>query len=854
MAPTLWEAAQGVTLRQAIPVGDPQGERMWGVAGTGTAPNLSTERLKITLWGPPEQLTLSLGKTDVWDRRVVEQPVLTLAHIRETYAVGSTPGSDHYSAWAAYDFPCPKPVGQVILGCADLRGAGQPTAVVHCDDGAARVEVRHGAAQATLTYLPMMTRNLMAVRAEYEGLSNAVSVRLYRHRDVCTPGLRHAGGNAFAPKPSPKHDYAADGAFGLVPPPTSGVEGRLFWIRQVLPAEKTFPAGFEYVLAGVVVGAEAALENVDGETGLGAVPRLTPEQQALYDSRGTYWGSLPNYDEIRAAPGSAATATMAAQSSPRFTVLVAVVTSAEAADPLAAACGMLAAAEEAGFEGLRAENAAWRQRFYERRERGRIFRGSAEFTRAQVPDVFYSWRSQHHSSGCLSDPKRYEADTTYAWLESDWANWHGIPCYNELFFTHAHVRNRSDRLSYYYNLLDVWWPAFQRNARETFGLPGAAVLHGYQPPVKPDRYCHTHSVWEFCMEIPAQVLKLLWDCCDYGGDDEMLRTAVYPKMRDVAEFYRHYVTLGEDGFWHVIPTVVAEYYQWRDSPNMMRTRDTTSALCMFKWQLETTAAAAERLGVDAPLRERWLEVAANLAPYPLFETPEGPVFSDIPAAPAGEGGKSPVDIANYNFYPGYYPCILADEVNLDSPPEQIEMMLRTARLVRGWLREVPPLLLGAVRVGESLSAWEGFGNWDGSGKRVGVSAWTSLKEWLGMESEQDVFAESLLNSRGGRIHLFPGVKPDETIAFREFQARGGFAVSAECVRGKVTFVELRARRDETCRLMNPWPGVAVKVRAAPGGEFVAHQVDEQRGECIVFPARAGQAYSVAPGPHSGARA
>jgi len=40
--------------------------------------------MKISLWGPPGRLTLSLGKTDVWDRRRYEwEKPLTLAEIRE---------------------------------------------------------------------------------------------------------------------------------------------------------------------------------------------------------------------------------------------------------------------------------------------------------------------------------------------------------------------------------------------------------------------------------------------------------------------------------------------------------------------------------------------------------------------------------------------------------------------------------------------------------------------------------------------------------------------------------------------------------------------------------------------------
>jgi len=64
--------------------------------------------------------------------------------------------------------------------------------------------------------------------------------------------------------------------------------------------------------------------------------------------------------------------------------------------------------------------------------------------------------------------------------------------------------------------------------------------------------------------------------------------------------------------------------------------------------------------------------------------------------------------------------------------------------------------------------------------------------------------ERLLNSRSGRIHFFPCVPAWSTVAFGGFQARGGFLVSAEMVKGKVTFVRITARRDGLCRFKNPW--------------------------------------------------
>jgi hypothetical protein len=160
---------------------------------------------------------------------------------------------------------------------------------------------------------------------------------------------------------------------------------------------------------------------------------------------------------------------------------------------------------------------------------------------------------------------------------------------------------------------------------------------------------------------------------------------------------------------------------------------------------------------------------------------------------------------DHNFFAGVTPALLADEINLDSPAAEREMMLRTARLVKGWVNSQVAVVLGAE-------------------KGTGV--------------------EQLINSRSGRIHLFPAIPPKGTVGFRDLQARGGFEVSAACVEGRVTYVRLHARRTGECRLMNPWPGQAVRVVDERTTQRIRHQADHSHGDCIVFEARAGGEYLV----------
>jgi hypothetical protein len=233
---------------------------------------------------------------------------------------------------------------------------------------------------------------------------------------------------------------------------------------------------------------------------------------------------------------------------------------------------------------------------------------------------------------------------------------------------------------------------------------------------------------------------------------------------------------------------------------------------MIRWALTKAAEAAELLGVDADLRGHWREVGARIAPYATWKTLEGLEY-------AGQPGLEPARLPDDHFgEPSMYPALLADEINLDSPKEQKEMMLRTVHALRTAGTAAETALLLGVQKDPAISGFSLTGG------------------------EDD--AEAMLNSRGGRIHLFPVTPAADAVAFRNFQARGGFLVSACKNADGVYHVEIEARRDRPCRLMNPWPGKTVTVRETGKAQPVPIQLDTSNGECIAFPALSGHKYLV----------
>ena len=100
--------------------------------------------------------------------------------------------------------------------------------------------------------------------------------------------------------------------------------------------------------------------------------------------------------------------------------------------------------------------------------------------------------------------------------------------------------------------------------------------------------------------------------------------------------------------------------------------------------------------------------------------------------------------------------------------------------------------------------------------------------------------EMLMQDAGGVIRLFPALPRGRNAAFRTLRAPGGILVSAAREGGQVRGVELDAECATEVRLVNPWPGAAVRVSGAGRGARVL------KGAILAWPARRGGRYRVTP--------
>ena len=714
---------------------------------------LENDVLGVRIWGPPTSPTLSLGAADIWDRRwfAERQPLITLDEIRKHAMAGSlgevaaSPNRTAYRLYNEYDFPCPKPGAQLVL----RTPFGEQAAVVQDDTGVTLTVSGGGKRLAARVWVALDAR-LVAVDCETTGLSpEDFSVRVYRHQDTIAPG---------EPVCPTIGDHITRDDFDSLPAPEPVAREGWWGVRQRFHPEQTFPAGFEVVAAATLIGASAHAET---DVGPGLGTPLWAGKEGRLDH-----GTVKRYTPINEASGAAATARL--ESVPKkLTFLATVATSHDGADALGAAEATLQGAVEAGIECLAARQAeALKAAQRPLRPSARV----GEDTVLTSPTVVLPLLRR--PLGYYGDvPLCSVASTKHAFQDS--AIWHADFHLNEIRAEGPLTLGRFEDVALFADLIRTLLPQAEENARDAYGLPGAMypLVHF---PLRCRGIAHTNLTWELDIGLNGLVAKPLWLLYRHTGDADYLREAAYPVLRSCSRFCLEYLSEGEDGRLHIVPTVSPEH--WGITAGFERNRDCTSALTLTKYLFRAAAAAARDLDVDASEAGDWIAAAERLVDYPTHETADGPIWTDVEGAP-------PIE---YNIPVPLTPVFWGDDVGLDGPPDVLEMARRTLEHIDVWVPH-RGYLDSCIR------------------PRLGVCA-----------TDARIGPENLLLSYQS-LRLFPAVPDGVPVSMENLCAEGGFRVSAERTpEGEVRNVRILSTRGGTLRLTHPVTGDAVTYETKAG--------------------------------------
>ncbi|WP_405109152.1 glycoside hydrolase N-terminal domain-containing protein [Paenibacillus sp. FSL K6-1217] len=408
------------------------------------------------------------------------------------------------------------------------------------------------------------------------------------------------------------------------------------------------------------------------------------------------------------------------------------------------------------------------------------------------------------------------------------AEWHGDYHMNyntQQPFWVTFSSNHLEKHLPYADMVDHVLPVSRKWARDYYGLPGAYFPHSAYPvDMQMMPYPVPHWGWEIC-ETPWTVQSLWWHYL-YSMDKEFLRSRAFTPMKEAVLFMTAYMKRpgansrpGDDGSYHIYPTVVPELYEL--TPGFARNSDCLLDLTLTKFIFRAFLSACAVLGEDeaeADLLADVQDILNHFPAYPSAESAGGRVFLSV----AGEDPETvynvPVPLAT--VFPG-------EEHGLHSPPAEYEIAVNTYRnhLNEGGNELVFQPLAGA-RLGildlerfkrqirycllpngtctdKVLMSGGRYSDTDDFNymSRMGI--------WFENFALPAVINECLLQSYNGAVRLFPNWPSHQQAEFRTLRAVGGFLVSAAIEAGEVQWIEITSEAGGPLSFYIPWEAGAV---------------------------------------------
>jgi hypothetical protein len=318
----------------------------------------------------------------------------------------------------------------------------------------------------------------------------------------------------------------------------------------------------------------------------------------------------------------------------------------------------------------------------------------------------------------------------------------------------------------------------------------------------------------------------------YTSPDPAYAASIYPTLKGLATFWQNYLMLDGSGRYVIVNDAQHEGNASPQTNGVM-------SLGFVRFLLQGTVDVAAALEMDAPARATWQDRLAKLSPFPTFMRNGQTVFRYTEVGLDWNNGNA---IGIQHIYP-------ASQIGLDSDAT----LLATAR-----------------NMVTQMGRWS-----DGNGSvtfypaaaRVGhdpVDILTHLDSWIqgnsypnlhihtgggGIENVNTVpstVAEMLLQSFQGKLRVFADWPATADARFGNLRAWGGFLVSSRRTAGSVLYVTVASEFGKPAVLVNPWPGMTVRLYrdgadagTASGAEL---QLPTKRGEVLAL-APDGKSYA-----------
>ena len=481
---------------------------------------------------------------------------------------------------------------------------------------------------------------------------------------------------------------------------------------------------------------------------------------------------------------------------------VAVVTAAEAADPLAAALKLARASLALPESDLVKAHQAYWASFWDR-----------FFVDAGHPYLTALYHVALYELGITSRgsrPVKFNGALNL-WNEH-YREW-GSPfwCHNQSeVYLPVYAANHAELADNFHDWIVRVHPEARKAARKFFQVQGAyypeTMAYDFHVP-DPDTPS-TPSGIGWILSSGVRYALLLWNRYQYTLDESFLKEKAYPVIRDCADFYANFGKPGGDGLYHVEPAM-----SWEEPP---LGRDSHADCAAWRAIFPIAIEVAAKLGVDDDRIAVWEDRLAKAPPYPVEDGCFSVVTRDDGTPEPTDhfqwqlpnlSGVFPYGVIGIESDPGLKSIALNTferyRYNADAGHEFLPVVAARLGLAQGWRSAMFNFIQFFQVYDQGL-----FHYYNIHGSRTRESGNTAeLHPYLESSGIMATAVnEMLLQSHGGTIRVFPALPPHWPARFI-LRAAGSFLVASEH-RGPegIAYIAVLAVGGpaRACRVAIPW--------------------------------------------------
>jgi hypothetical protein len=392
-------------------------------------------------------------------------------------------------------------------------------------------------------------------------------------------------------------------------------------------------------------------------------------------------------------------------------------------------------------------------------------------------------------------------------------------------------------------------PAHRQLAQELFGKQGLQIEETMNIAGPGDKRGNPYTM--LYLSTGLECALQLYHQAVFARDDRLLREEVLPLMKEAADFYMDYATLGADGRFHIAPEDARETY-WR-------VQDSITSICALREAIPALLRESERLGMFAEMPAKWRSWLERLAPLP--ERPDAQAYAPCvipPQIPASDNATVnrlyPPDKTSTAITKRFngenveldvlYPFGLAGIGSPNRAKAERTYRERTFQGSYGW--DWSPVCAARLGLGEEAARlqaehcrntqhWpQGF--WDSPAGPYWAGGLVDCPYFDSPGVNTATTSEMLLQSYDGMIRAWPAV-PDTWSGVFRLRAETGFMVVSERAAGQVRYVAIESLFGDICRLVKPWKA---RARVTQDGQTIVETGEAE----FSFPTAKGKTYLV----------